>query len=374
MKFSREMKVGVFVLMGIIIVGVVVFLIGQERSIFSRHVEYITTFSDVQGLKTGAPIRLSGIDVGTVGEVSHSANLNDPRIHVELSLVRSEATRVRANATAKIVNKGLLGDKMVEIIPGTNDKPPFSGTIIPGEDPTDFSNLVSQVEPIAEKTNRVLGNLEHMSKNLASEELNEDLRGSFRSVHFILKEVAEGKGYLHRLLSDPGEAERLSRAIGNLDKTSAELSAAAAQIRQVITRVNEGPGFAHDLVYSDEGTKTLTSLGDVAGEVSTTLRGVREGKGLARSVLYGDGEQAQMMNNLTKISGDVRDIVAGVKSGKGTIGALLVDPSVYEDMKLLLGNVERNETLRALVRFSIKQDEKKPSVDVRDPAAPAKPR
>ena len=53
-----------------------------------------------------------------------------------------------------------------------------------------------------------------------------------------------------------------------------------------------------------------------------------------------------------------------MRQGKGTVGALLVDPSVYEDMKMVLGNVERNDVLRALVRYSIKQDEKKPEVQV----------
>jgi phospholipid/cholesterol/gamma-HCH transport system substrate-binding protein len=72
------------------------------------------------------------------------------------------------------------------------------------------------------------------------------------------------------------------------------------------------------------------------------------------------------------MSKDLRHIVADVRAGKGTIGALLVDPSVYEDVKMLLGNVERNKTLRALVRYSIKRDEKAPSVEVVDPSpAPA---
>jgi hypothetical protein len=53
------------------------------------------------------------------------------------------------------------------------------------------------------------------------------------------------------------------------------------------------------------------------------------------------------------------------------VGALLVDPSVYEDLKAVLGNVERNDVLRALVRYSIKQDEKKPPVEVSAPSAGA---
>jgi phospholipid/cholesterol/gamma-HCH transport system substrate-binding protein len=52
--------------------------------------------------------------------------------------------------------------------------------------------------------------------------------------------------------------------------------------------------------------------------------------------------------------------VAGLRQGKGTLGALLVDPTVYEDIKGVVGNMERNEVLRALVRYSIKADEEKP--------------
>ena len=73
------------------------------------------------------------------------------------------------------------------------------------------------------------------------------------------------------------------------------------------------------------------------------------------------------MGNINAMSRDLRHIVADVRAGKGTVGALLVDPSVYEDIKMVLGNVDRNKTLRALVRYSIKQDEKAPRVDVADP-------
>ncbi|MEO7112287.1 MAG: MCE family protein, partial [Polyangiaceae bacterium] len=63
-------------------------------------------------------------------------------------------------------------------------------------------------------------------------------------------------------------------------------------------------------------------------------------------------------------SDDLREIVANVKAGRGTLGALLVDPSVYEDIKSVVGNVDRNEVLRALVRYSIKADESHPKARV----------
>jgi phospholipid/cholesterol/gamma-HCH transport system substrate-binding protein len=67
------------------------------------------------------------------------------------------------------------------------------------------------------------------------------------------------------------------------------------------------------------------------------------------------------------MSDDLREIVSNVKAGRGTIGGLLVDPSVYEDVKALVGNLERNQVLRALVRYSIKQNEERPHADVKEP-------
>ena len=73
------------------------------------------------------------------------------------------------------------------------------------------------------------------------------------------------------------------------------------------------------------------------------------------------------------MSDDLREIVANVKAGRGTVGALLVDPSVYEDIKSLVGNVERNQVLRALVRYSIKQnEEQKPHAEVKSSGSEGK--
>lgn len=368
MPVGRELKVGFFVLIGLVVVGLVVFLIGDERRIFSRRVTITTSFSDVQGLKIGAPVRMDGIDVGAITEVGHSDDLNDKRIHVRLSVVRSEAARLRTDAKAKISNKGLLGDKMLEIDPGTGPHRPVGDSSIDGTDPTDFSSMFTEVGAITKKTDSVLGHLDKVSAKLADDGMQADLRSAVSSVNVIVKNIAHGDGYVNRLLTDRAEAERLSRAIENFERTTQELSQAAADIHKLTARVNQGPGFAHDLIYSDQGSKSVQQFGDAAGELALTLKGIREGNGLARGVIYGDTEQQQIVGNLNAMSRDMRDIVAGVKAGKGTVGALLVDPSVYEDMKLVLGNVQRNDVLRALVRYSIKQDEKKPAAEVKDPA------
>jgi phospholipid/cholesterol/gamma-HCH transport system substrate-binding protein len=114
----------------------------------------------------------------------------------------------------------------------------------------------------------------------------------------------------------------------------------------------------------------VAQFGGAAEELQLTLKGVREGNGIAHSVIYGDEGSQALMQNLNAMSGDLRQIVADVRAGKGTLGALLVDPSVYEDLKMVLGNVERNKALRALVRYSIKRDGAAAPPTVRDAEPP----
>ena len=124
--------------------------------------------------------------------------------------------------------------------------------------------------------------------------------------------------------------------------------------------VHNGKGIAHELLYDGElSTNTAAPL----DEIHKDLVAVREGTGLAPPFVYGDDQTQHVMGNLSHMSDDLRSIVADLRAGKGTIGALLVDPSVYEDLKSAVGNVERNQVLRALVRYSIRADEQKPKVE-----------
>ena len=364
---AREIKVGAFVLAGLVIIGVVVFLIGQERQLFAPKVEYKAVFENVEGLKRGSPVRMGGVDVGIVDSVGYSADPNDPRLYVTLEIVTDEARRIRNDSVASIEGKGLLGDKMVTIEPGTSSSPrlPPHGTI-PTKQSKDLTEAISRLGSITGKVEHVLSNLESTTGAFADEELHEDFKSSVESISEVLKSLAVGDGYAARLLHDPAEAQRLSETVANLNRASAELAQVLEGLNQVVARVNEGPGLLHSIVYDEESADTVAKFGDVAGEAAATLRGVREGNGLARSILYGDDESQAIMGNLNRVSADVAHIVADVRAGKGTLGALLVDPSVYEDLKILLGNVGRNRALRALVRYSIEQDDQSPGVEPRD--------
>ncbi len=372
MAKSRDIKVGAFVLGGLIVIGVVVFMIGEERSLFKSKDTYVAVFDEVQGLKSGSPVRMGGVDVGLVTAVGYGDEAKDLRLYVTLSVVRDEARRIREDSVVSIAGKGLLGDKMLVLTAGTPGKPPIPpGGRIPSEESGNLEATIGKLAGIGEKAERVVDNLERTTKALSDDQFTNDLKGTVGSLNSILRAVDKGEGYASRMLHDPAEADKLSRALTNLERSSAELNRTLSSVNAVVRRVQTGPGLAHEVLYGEESAKTVAQFGGAADEVALTLRGIREGNGIARSVIYGDDKSQQMMENFNAMSGDLRKIVADVRAGKGTVGALLVDPSVYEDLKMVLGNVERNKTLRALVRYSIKQDEKAPRVEVKDPAPPA---
>jgi phospholipid/cholesterol/gamma-HCH transport system substrate-binding protein len=350
---SRQLKVGIFVIAGLALTMVAIFLIGNTSQLWKSKVDYRTTFQDVAGLKPGAPVRMGGLDVGQVTSVGHGSNPKDPRIFVGLALDKKEAPRIHIDTTARVGNKGLLGDKMIDLSIGSPDAPILDPKqLIASEEPADMFGAVNKVAAAAEKA---IDRLEPLAQSLGDPKLADDVKASAADVHAILDAVVHGDGTVHRLFYDHREADQFDALLASSNRATEHLNETLADVQDVTEHVKQGPGIAHALIYDGEISKDTAGM---LSELHKDLRAIREGNGLAHAVLYGDDSQ-HVMTNLSAMSDDLRVIVAGLRQGKGTLGALLVDPTVYEDIKSAVGNVERNEVLRALVRYSIKADEGK---------------
>ena len=163
------------------------------------------------------------------------------------------------------------------------------------------------------------------------------------SLNSVLGSVDRREGYVGKVLSDPKESAHLSQVVQNLERVTNELEGTVQSVNQVVGRVRTGPGLLHEVVYGEDSSKAVAQFGGAADELRLTLKGIREGNGLAKGLLFGGDESSQaLVQNMNAMSGDLRQIVADIRAGKGTVGAFLVDPSVYEDLKIVLGNVERN--------------------------------
>ncbi|WP_394842476.1 MlaD family protein [Pendulispora brunnea] len=344
---EKSIKVGIFVLAALVLGGIAVFLIGENRRLWDPKVTYNAAFHDVAGLKPGAPVRMGGVDIGTVESVGHNHDPRDVRIYVRLNVVKHESERVREDTVARVANKGLLGDKMIELSSDGKGAALAPGHDLKTEEPLDINKYIVKLEDIANKAGKAIENVETGTRVLSDPQFSDDLKVSVHSLREVLEGIAKNDSAVHRALMDPHEGQKFDRMLSNLE-------AASADFHDVTTHLREGPGVAHALVYDGELSKSAS--GSMA-EVHKDLEAIRTGNGLAHALIYGDTNSQHLMGNVNAMSDDMRDIVHGLKQGKGTLGALLVDPSVYEDIKSVVGNVDRNQVLRALVRYSIKADE-----------------
>lgn len=373
MAVKREIKVGIFVVLGLIVAGAIVFMIGDERRVFDKHFRLHAAFDDVAGLKPGAPVRMGGVDVGTVEQVKFSTDMRDKRLHVYFTIVRVAYDRIHEDSTVTISNKGLLGDKMLEVIQGTEGLPhiPDNGEI-KGVPPQEFGHFVQKADEIADLTKKTLQNVEAVTKSFADPKVSEDLKSTLGSVRTLLNDAATHDGFIHRLTTDPKMAEHLDHVFVEAAKAGHSFDGVASDLRVLMKQAKDGPGFAHTLLYSKDGEVIAKSMAKASEELAHTMEAIRTGKGAIHELVYGD-EGGKLAKDIEGITADVRAIVADVRAGKGTLGALLTDPSLYEDMKSILGNVERNQVLRAIVRYTIKQDETKGGVATQPPSvAPGK--
>lgn len=362
MEASRYIKVGIFTLLALAIGVAIVFLIGAGHSLLGPTVTLHTTFQNVGGLKAGAPVRIGGLDVGSVTRVEFGT-ANDRRVRVTFRVDRGAMAMLRSDSIVRLGNKGLLGDRLLDLDTGTERGGVVQeGVTLRSEEPADLMGTASR---LGGRVDGVLANAQQFTGVLAEDEFTGNLRSLARDLSTVVHQLSSGNGTAGRLLRDEQLAADLASATQGLSVATRQVSAATADVRAitgdvraVVREVRNGDGLAHELVYGDEGGRLVGELTGTAAEVRQLLAGIREGRGGMHALLYGEEGEA-IVRNLAAASESLQEIMAGLQAGRGTIGGLLVDPSIYEDVKRLVGDLERNDILRALVRYSITEDERR---------------
>jgi phospholipid/cholesterol/gamma-HCH transport system substrate-binding protein len=353
---KRNLRVGVFVAAALTVLALAIFAIGQERSMFTPMTRLYTSFPDINGLVIGAPVRLAGVDVGRVTEISFSETLDHAEARVELSVETRYMERLRLDSRAYIDSKGLLGDKLINLTVGTPSSPALEdgGYVMPRAG-SSLEGVAKELEATAGAIGRAAQSAQGAVNELASPEVTDNVRRITTSIAAILEQIERGDGLAHRLVYDPGYAERVDGALANLERMSARASDATARADRLLARAESGPGTVHALLYEDHGTKLLTEVTRAASGVADTTDALNHGEGLAAAVMR-DPAGRQLVLDLAALSSRLERISQDVENGRGTVGALLVDPSVYEEMKTVLGNIERSTVLKALIRMTIKEE------------------
>lgn len=313
---SYDLLLGSFVAAGLITLLILVFVIGKERRLFDRTVALHARFPNVAGLAVGADVLLSGRVVGRVKSIQFPQfgkdNLNrDMTVSMEIS--HQYVSWIRQDSIARIDSKGLLGDKLINISIGSSEVPEVQENgLIGSAAPLDFNKAVEKAQTVLDDVAHIVGEAKNMIKGVGQKDAG-SVGDSLQSLNRILKQIESGDGILHALIYDQKATEQTLASLAHLNQVSGELAS-------ILHEIKAGSGIAHDLIFTDD--------------------------------------KGQMLRSLTKAASDLEAVAADVRNGKGSVGLLLRDPSLYNEIYGLVGNLRRNRLLKAVIRHGISKSEK----------------
>jgi phospholipid/cholesterol/gamma-HCH transport system substrate-binding protein len=367
-------RVGMFLGIGLALAGVVIFSIGSNHQIFDKKYTYHAAFDNVDGLSLDAPVRLGGLDCGRVTSIDFSKDLKDKRIHVQMKISETFADRIRADSVARVNNRGVLGDKAVDISLGSPESPRVAngGDLQTGSS-GELTALIKTSTEILDNAVQITRDLKGGISSYTQPEIKNDVTAAVKAARMILEEVEKGQGPLHVAIFDKQAGADTRAALGALAASAAKVERSATDVDALIREIKDGSGPAHALIYDRKSAAAITQLGNAAGELAQLVQDARTSKDSAvHQLIYGDAKG--MFVDLGATAADLRKITDRVKAGEGSLGAIINDPTLYEDLKVLLGNVKRNEVLKQLVRYSIQNTAQeagsKPPPRVSDPVKP----
>lgn len=355
-KHTNELRAGAFVIVGVLVFTVAIFLLGQKSALFTRNTELYVEFRDISGLTVGAPVRLSGLEVGAVSAIALSDDLRERKARVRLLVQTRYLSRIRADSEAFIDSAGLLGDKVVNVSLGSPEAAPLAeGATLKTGETVSFESLSAGLSQAVTSLNRIAGKVEGIVGSDQTSALQANVGRVAASLANIAERVEHGDGLVHQLIYDPRYAAEIAGTLHDARATASHASSATARLDAIVAQVERGEGTMHTLVYGTEGKDALVALSRAAAEIERVVSAVQSGDGALHALVY-DPNSKQFISQLNQITATLARIVQDVDRGRGSVGGLLRDPTVYEELKSVLGNIERNVLLKALIRFTTENE------------------
>ncbi len=350
-------RAGLFVAMGLALASLVVFFIGQETRIFEEQRIFRAYFQNVQGLTEQSPVWLGGLKVGRVESITFTSDSAERGVEVRFRVSAKLADRVREDSVVRLSSLGVVGEKAVDVSLGSVNSPLVpDGGVLRSDMSGDLNTLMQAAGQVMEDSKAISRSLRVAVETYADPRLAEDVSASLHSLRALLEEVEKGDGVLHALIYDKEAGRQVRGLIAEASSTARRVDGAVAHVEALLKEVRHGDGTAHALIYGKEGAQALSELGAAAGQLAGLIEDAKKSpNGAVHQLVYGDARG--MFADLGSAAADIKKITSTVANGEGTLGGLVADPTVYEDLRQVLGNVKRNRLLRALVRFSVNNRE-----------------
>ncbi len=308
-----KLRVGIVVTLAVILILLTVFFAGGIENIFVPKVDIRAQIKDVRGLRKGAPVWVSGIEIGFVKGMSLNPEYGTL---VTMAINRDALEYIRKNSTANIITMGLLGDKYIELSNGTLEAGALSpGGTIKGRAQPDIKDLVDASTGSLEKATEFIDKL-----------------GNF------IGEIQKGKGVAAKLITDPALYNDLKETTSNLSKIVKDFRKSQGTVKMLM----EDPS-----LYNKMASASLS--------LEAFSKKMNEGTGTLGKLM----EDPTLYDNLNRASKQLNSVMEEIDSGKGAASALIKDKALAGELReTITGLRETVEELKTLTR-DIKANPKK---------------
>jgi phospholipid/cholesterol/gamma-HCH transport system substrate-binding protein len=316
-----KLRVGAVIALALALLCFGIFSIGHGSRIFTRSEIVQAHFHRINGLQSGAPVKLAGLGVGAVESIRFPARLGENYIIVRIWVRESAAPRVRVDSVATINSMGLLGDKFVELTTGTAGAASAApGALLPSEDPVDYEAMLQRATS------------DHLVSNVVA------ISDSMRK---LLEALNSGNGLLAQMVhgqkTKPGEQPI---TLASLQRTLEHVDRLSTQMERLLEKINHGQGIMGELLTGKgAGQQFFATMIKTADAVQTTtahldrlMARFDKARGLASQLLENQRAGDQIMANLQASSSDLRQILHKINTGQGTVGLMVNDPAMYRQM------------------------------------------
>lgn len=315
-KQNRSVTVGIFVTLALVILVGTIYLIGKKENIFGSTITVSAIFRDVKGVREGDKVRLSGIDIGTVSYVWF---LGDNRVIVELSLAEEATKFVKKDSRATIGNQGLMGSKVVMILPGSLQSEPVSESdTLPTIEQVDLDDILREVKITSE-------NISVVSDELIS----------------ITKKINRGDGIFGKIFTD-------TTITRNLDYASRNITEITNNLIGISEKVNRGQGIVGklftDTILSSEIDTASQDLGQIAMNLMEITDKVNKGEGIFGR-LFTDTSLTRNLylssKNMEVTTKNLLDLTGKLNNDSSALNLFINDESFADSLQILLYRLDK---------------------------------
>ena len=294
LKWS-QLRVGITVIVSCLTLGVLLFLMSGTRGLFSKRIKLQSYFDNASGLREGAPVRLSGVDVGNVIKIRVVPDKDKQLTPVEVIMKVSTkyGFDLRRDSVISLETAGVLGETYLDI-----DSSQAVGAIV-----QDGDTLATQVHPDFNQVVR------------ASQSTLENMDALLKRADRILAFAESGKGSLGKLIYDPTLYNRISATV--------------ADLQGMVEEVAKGHGSLGALINKNDAyDKFLATL----DKMNAVIDDVQAGKGTAGKLL----KDPSLYDNANDTMANIKKVSETINSGKGTIGRLVEDDELAKKLDITI--------------------------------------